>query len=279
MTTITYLEDWILAMHGEHRSFTVISERARIIAQFADETGVQPWQARPMDLVGWMAAHREDWSAGTACTYHGYLKAWFHWLQFTDRRTDNPMIKVRRPREPDREPRPVSDNGLVKLLTTRMHHRSRVMILLMALAGLRCAEVAAVRGEHVDVSVPSIWVDGKNRKSRTIPLHPLLVEAAATMPTHDIWFPANSTRPGETILPKSVSHVVSLAMRRANVAGTPHKLRHWFGTTLLDDGNDIRTVQDLLRHSSLSTTQGYLKVPDKRRHDAINRLDPFRAAA
>lgn len=276
LTGISQLDEWVLWMHGKRNAMNVIGERVRVLTQFATEMNVQPISAKPIDIVRWLAMHQFDWADGTACTYVGYLRAWFKWLQITDRRLDDPMLKVGTPKSPDREPRPVSDAGVMRLLTTPMHHRTRVMILLMLLAGLRCAEVAQVRGQDVDPTVPSIWVDGKNRKSRTVPLHVLLIDAAATMPTHGIWFPANSTRPGEHVLPKSVSHIVSLTMRRADVAGTPHKLRHWYGTTLLDDGADIRTVQELLRHSSLSTTQIYTKIPDRKKHEAIGKLDPFR---
>lgn len=264
-------------MHSRRMTMTVISERCRVIEQFAVEQDVQPISATAMDIMRWLADHTE-WSDGTACTYFGYLRAWYRWLQINDHRLDDPTLKVGAPRWPDREPRPVSNDGVIRLLKTRMHHRTRVMILLAVLAGLRVSEIAKVRGEHLDVTVPSIWVDGKNRKARTLPLHPLLIDAAATMPTHGYWFPANATRPGEHILGKSVSSIISQAMRRADIPGTPHKLRHWYGTALLEDGADILTVRDLMRHSSVSTTQGYLKVPDARRHDAINRLDPFRAA-
>lgn len=277
-TSVAHMDDWVLWMHGRRFSMTVIEERVRVVTQFAIEQEIQPAGATSMDVVRWLARHNFDWSDGTACTYFGYLRAWFKWLQLTDLRLDNPMIKVGAPRWPDREPRPVSDAGVMRLLKTRMHHRTRIMILLAMLAGLRVSEIARVRGEHVDVSVPSIWVDGKNRKERTLPLHELLITAATTMPTHEFWFPANVTRQGEPILGKSVSHIISLTMRRADVAGTPHKLRHWFGTTLLQDGADIRTVMELMRHSSISTTQGYLKIPDAPRHDAINRLDPWRGS-
>lgn len=275
---LAYIDDWVLWMSGRRMKVATISERVRVLVQFASEREVQPASASAMDIISWQADHAYDWSDSTACTYFGYLRAWFKWLQIHDHRLDNPMLKVGAPRWPDKEPKPVSDAGVMRLLATRMHHRTRVMILLALLAGLRVSEIAAVRGEHVDPSVPNIWVDGKNRKSRTIPLHPLLVSAAETMPTHGFWFPANSTRPGEPVLGKSVSHIISLTMRRADVGGTPHKLRTWFGTTLLDDGNDIRVVQELLRHSSLSTTQVYLKVPDQRRRDAIDKLDPFRGS-
>jgi site-specific recombinase XerD len=258
---------------------TVIKERVRILNQFAVEQELQPAGATSMNIIEWLARHNFDWSDGTACTYFGYLRAWFKWLQLTDRRLDNPILKVGAPRWPDREPQPVADNSLVALLTTRMHHRTRVMILLATLAGLRVSEIAKVSGQHINLSAPSLWVDGKNRKSRTLPLHPLLIAAAGTMPTHDYWFPANATRPGEHILGKSVSHIISLAMRRADIPGTPHKLRHWYGTTLLQDGADIFTVMGLMRHASISTTQGYLKIPDEKRHEAVNRLDPFRGRA
>lgn len=273
---ITYLDDWVLWMHSRRMSMTGISERVRIVTAFATEQDVEPTRATAMDIMRWLADNQQ-WSDGTACTYFGYLRAWYKWLQVHDHRLDDPTIKVGSPRWPDRAPQPVSDNGVMRLLKSRMHHRTRVMILLAMLAGLRVSEIAKVRGEHVDVTVPSILVDGKNRKQRTLPLHPLLVEAAATMPSHGYWFPANSTRSGDHVLGKSVSHIISLAMRRADIAGTPHKLRHWFGTTLLDNGADVITVMELLRHASVSTTQGYLKVPDARRHEAIETLDPWRA--
>ncbi|BDC71103.1 tyrosine-type recombinase/integrase [Prescottella equi] len=68
-------------------------------------------------------------------------------------------------------------------------------------------------------------------------------------------------------------------MRRAGLQRTAHRLRHWYGTTLLDDGADLRVVQELLRHASLSTTQIYTKVPDGRRRTAVKALDPWRAIA
>ena len=189
------------------------------------------------------------------------------------------MLKLGSPRYPDRMPRPVSDDGLLRLLLIRMHHRTRIMILLASLAGLRVHEIAKVRGGDIDITAQTIYVEGKGGNRSIIPLHPLLVEAAHTMPKRGWWFPGNSRRPGQHIHSKGVSDIIGNAMRRADVAGTPHKLRHWFGTTLLDEGVDVRTIQTLLRHKSLATTQIYTKVPDGRRHDAISRLDPFRGAA
>jgi integrase/recombinase XerD len=276
--TCPLIVDWQLWQLAARRSERTVEERVRVIAQFAYELDASPATAQPIDIIRWLAKH-SDWSASTNATYHSYLRSWFAWLCIMDHRVDNPMMKLASPRYPDRVPRPVSDDGLVRLLTLRMHHRTRVMILLASLAGLRVAEVAAVRGDDIDISKPALYVKGKGDKRHALPLHPLLVEAALTMPQRGWWFPANARRPGYPIHSKSVSDIIGQAMRRGDVRGTPHSLRHWYGTTLLDDGADLRTVQELLRHRSLATTAIYTKVPDGRRHDAINRLDPFRGVA
>lgn len=245
--------------------------------QFIDESGTRPLTATPMDVVRWTSRHSE-WSDSTAATYFSYLQSWHKWLCRMDHRQDNPMVKLATPKRPERAPRPVADNELVRLLTMRMHHRTRVMIMLAALAGFRVSEISRVRGEDVDANTPRIYVVGKGGKRSWVPLHPLLVDMAATMAPRGWWFPGNARRPGDHIHSKSVSDIIGNAMRRGGIHGTPHALRHWYGTTLLGDGADLRTVQELMRHTSVATTMIYTKVPDIRRVDAIGRLDPFRVA-
>ncbi|OBY33761.1 hypothetical protein ACT18_00150 [Mycolicibacter kumamotonensis] len=273
------MQTWQLVQVSARLSSRTIGERVRVICQMAAETGCDPALMEPVQIMEWLASHADDWSQSTAATYHSYLRAWFSWLQRMDHRIDDPMVKLTAPRYPERVPRPVADDGLLRLLTIRMHHRTRVMILLAALAGLRVSEIARVRGEDFDFGRNVLYVTGKGNKRAALPLHPLVRQAAETMPRRGWWFPGNSRRPGQHILGKGVSDIVGQAMRRAGVQGTPHSLRHWYGTTLLDDGADLRTVQTLLRHSSLATTAIYTKVPDGRRQDAISRLDPFRAAS
>lgn len=272
------LQEWQLWQHAARKSERTIVERLRVIAMFAEETGCEPARAQAPDIIRWLGRHT-DWSQATAATYHSYLRAWFSWLTIMDHRPDNPMVKIGSPRYPDRVPRPVSDDGLVRLLVTPMHHRTRVMILLAALAGLRVHEIAKVRGEDVDVCRPALHVEGKGNRHAWLPMHTLLVDAAVTMPAKGWWFPANRRRLGHPVHAKSVSDIIGNAMRRAGVRGTPHSLRHWYGTTLLHDGADLRTVQELLRHRSLATTQIYTKVSDERRAAAVGRLNPFRGAA
>lgn len=272
------LETWMLWQLAGKLSPATVSERVRVIAAFGEELGSSPVWAEPMDIVRWLGGHTE-WSASTAATYHSYLRAFYCWLQIMEHRNDNPVLKLAAPRYPDRVPRPVSDDDLVALLSQPMHHRTRIMILLAALAGLRVSEIARVRGDDIDVTGPRIFILGKGGSKSWLPLHPLLVAAATTMPRRGWWFPANSRRPGDHVHSKSVSDIIGQAMRRAGARGTPHSLRHWTGSTLLADGADLRTIQELLRHRQLNTTAIYTKVPDERRHAAVNRLDPYRGVA
>ncbi|WP_167735617.1 tyrosine-type recombinase/integrase [Rhodococcus sp. 1R11] len=276
-TKFAYVDDWKLWQFAARKSPKTISERIRLITQFGNEAQLQPASATSMQIMEWLASHTE-WSDGSHVTYFSYLGAWYKWLQIQDHRLDNPMIKLGTPLQPDREPHPTSDRGLLDLLTSRIHHKTRGMILLGALQGFRVGMICKVRGEDVDLSVPNIRSTGKRKKQRTYPLHPLVYEFALTMPERGWWFPANSKLPGEHVLPGSVTDVISRAMRRAGVAGTAHSLRHWTGTTLLDEGADLLTVKELLGHASVSSTQIYTKIPDRRRIEAVHTLDPFRYA-
>lgn len=274
MTTIG-LDDWKIWQVAQRLSRRTIDERIRVIGLLHTETDVQPATIEAIHIVEWMADH-DEWSDATAATYASYLSAWFKWLQIVDRRVDNPMVKVGTPRVPEREPRPVSDADVVRLLQARMWTSTRRMILLALLAGLRVHEIAQVRGEDVDFGTRMLWVKGKGKRLKSIPLHPVLLEVASEMPGAGWWFPMRGHE-AEHILAKSVSDIVGRTMRRAGVRGTPHCLRHWYASTMLANGVDIRVVQELLRHKSLATTQIYTKVPDGQRVDAIAGLDPWRA--
>lgn len=271
---ITEWEMWHVAARKSNRT---TRERIRLICTFASETGCNPATIKAPDIMRWQQSHEDDWSDSTAATYHSYLRAWFKWLVLEEHRIDDPMLKLGTPKYPDRVPRPVADDSLVTLLKTRMHHRTRVMILLASLAGLRVSEIAKVRGEDFDLDKRVMYVNGKGKKRHAQPLHPLVIQAALAMPQRGWWFPGMRNRAHLNVRGKSVSMIISNAMRRAGIPGTPHSLRHWFGSTLLDEGVDLRTIQELLRHASLATTAIYTKVPDSRRHEAISRLDPFRA--
>jgi integrase/recombinase XerC len=93
----------------------------------------------------------------------------------------------------------------------------------------------------------------------------------ATYPKNGWWFPSYACS-GEHIRGQSVTQMISNVFRRAGVKPGAHRLRHWYATKLLEAGADLRTVQELMRHASVQSTQIYTQVTDQRRREAIDRL-------
>jgi site-specific recombinase XerD len=261
-------------LQAEGHSRNTINPRVRRVQLFTERLdGRQPDEATTADVVGYMASL--DVEPQTRATYYAHLRAWFDWLVKSGHRDDNPMDRMKAPRVPRAEPRPVSPAELERILSVRVRKRTRMMILLAALQGLRCIEIAKTRGEDVNLADGIIFVVGKGGVRATLQLHPLVAELAAEFPRRGYWFPTykgNAAGESGPILPRSVSHIVSEVFQRAGVSGGAHRLRHWHATELIQGGTDVRVVQTLLRHASLSTTARYTQVDSGQQRAAIDRL-------
>jgi site-specific recombinase XerD len=208
---------------------------------------------------------------GTRRVYYVTMKAWSGWLVSTGRRPDDPMLMLPAPKVPRYEPRPITTRQLETVLRSRMHRRTRAMILLAAYAGLRVHEIAKVRGEDFDLDDMTLRVTGKGGKTATVPLHPVIAQVAESFPRRGWWFSAYTGELGH-ITGRGITTTVAKAMRRAGVDATAHCGRHWLGTELVRSGADLRTVQTILRHSSLATTAVYTAVADETRAVAVRGL-------
>lgn len=205
----------------------------------------------------------------TRRTYWIGLMSWCRFLVDSEVRADNPMTRLRRPKLPRGCPRPISTISLYRMLgQDRLKERTRGMILLAAYAGLRVHEVAKVRGEDFDIDQMLIEVRGKGGHTDLLPLHPQVLAVVERMPTRGLWYPSRAN-PGHAIDARTVTSTIKGAMVAADVSGVPHGLRAWYATSLLRAGVDVRTVQTLMRHASLNTTQLYLEVVDEARRAAV----------
>jgi len=263
------LQDWALWQRGRGMSDKTITDRLTIIRRIPDASTITP---QGVDRFLTSAA----WAKATRANYHGAIRAWCKWLIITGRRADDPTTIATTPKVKKGRPRPVADAHLVILLETRMYRRTRAMILLAAYAGLRVSEIAAIKGDDVDTVINTITVIGKGDKERQIPLHPILKDLAAGMPHRGWWFPTYVGNikhlAGGPMLGNSVSSSISNVMDRAGIPGTPHALRHWFGSALREAGVDSLVIKELMGHESLATTAIYVDVPLKQRTAAVDRL-------
>lgn len=266
---LTTLEQWELYMRGAGRSERTISETLGLLDRLERHSGKRVENVTALDISRYLG--RRQLKQNSRAAYYGYIASFYRW--WGDNGGVNTCARLPRPKAPKGSPRPITDDQLRHLLEIRMHHRTRVMILLAAFAGLRVHEIAKIRGEDVDPMARTLRVTGKGNVTATLPLHPLLIEAAKGMPRRGWWFPSDVTRPGEHVHRRGVTDIIKQAMDRAGIpGGTAHRLRHTYGTKLVAAGADLRVVQSLMRHANLNTTAIYTQVSDPKRVEAIDRL-------
>lgn len=262
------LDAWALWMRAQRLKETTRTERLRIITQASRATGEHPVAFTELGLLSWLADLPSD---TTTLTYYRCLIAWHLWLLRTGRRHDDPTLGLPRPVERRRKQLPASTEGIARLFDSGMYRRTRAMVALACYQGFRCCEIAAMHSGLIDEDLAMVKVEGKGGHVEWIPLHPAVAALARTFPARGPWFPSIDGRPGP-VLANTVSSTISRAMARAEVRGTAHSLRRWFANTMSHAGAEMVTVQELLRHRNLGTTQLYLLSSVEAKRAAIRLL-------
>ena len=168
-------------------------------------------------------------------------------------------------KRPKKLPTVLSDQEASRLLECVQHPKHRSVLLTCYAAGLRLTEATHLRVPDIDGQRAQIRItNGKGRKERVVPASPRLLQEL-----REYWKlrrPGNYLFPGRTAdMPLSATTIqkaCKLAVAKAgiNKAATPHTLRHSFATHLLEDGVDLRYIQELLGHASSKTTEIYTHV-------------------
>lgn len=277
------VEEWRTWQRGQHLSVRTIEARAARVQELADFIDGDPQAATSQQVTEYMASvsdragYRENTvRPATMSTYHSHLKAWFAWLVRMGHRDDDPMMRVPVPARRRGEPRPVTDREFLAVFSVGANRKTRMMMLLAAFQGLRCHEIAKVKGEHVNLLDNQLRVVGKGNKDATLPLHEIVAEASKAFPVKGYWFPTNAT--GRTahgdgpVQARSVSSIIGEVFDRAGVDGGAHRLRHWYATNLLRKGAPTLHVQKLMRHASSQSTEIYTEVTEGDQAAALARL-------
>lgn len=208
------------------------------------------------------------------------LRRYFGWLRRTGAVDTDPTAGLGAPRGPARLPRVLRADELVVLLDQPpagvdgddpwVRLRDDAVLELLYGSGLRVGELCGLDVDSVALAERFVTVWGKGGKERRVPLSAPAVEALdgwlrrgrpATEPHADAATALFVNRRGRRLGPRDVRRIID---RRAAAPTHPHALRHTFATHLLDGGADLRTVQELLGHADLTTTQRYTHVSKER---------------
>ncbi|MBO9723706.1 MAG: tyrosine recombinase XerC [Novosphingobium sp.] len=292
MTKADLLEAWGNHLrNGRRRSPHTVRAYIATAARLVD--GLQPadWHALAKleagDLRLHLAGRREDGIGNTSAARE--LSALKSFLAFAREQAGVAHAnapRLRGPRVKKGLPRPVTPDEAVNLAATVEEDarepwigaRDRAVLLLLYGAGLRIAEALSITGAALPLG-ETLIVTGKGGKPRMVPLLPIVREGVADYLDKCPW-PMTAEAPifrGAKGGPLAQGMVQKAVARARIVLGlpasaTPHALRHSFATHLLGAGADLRSLQELLGHASLGSTQIYTKV------DAATLLDVYRNA-
>lgn len=282
--------EWVRAAWAEEQraaglSARTVDERDRLLRALEKHAGVPPAEITKQHLVAFMnrphARTGGELSPGTRQVERSYLQTWGRWMLDEGLRGDDPAARLRKVKVPRRRPRPLTI-GHIDRMFDRGYQSTRDMIVIAALTGLRIGEIVRIHDDDLDTTTWTLRSVRKGGLSQVVHLPPAVREIARRRGGRGWWFPSaykNREFPngGGHVLRKSASSSITRVLRAAGITDpkiTGHSLRHFYATTLLRKGVNVRVVQEMMGHASLATTQLYLEVTDDEMAAAANVL-PF----
>ncbi len=258
--------------------------------EWAGPQGLAPGDVRYRDVRRYAAGLSSAEAApATVARKLAAIRGLYAYLVRTERAGSNPAELVSSPKRSEKLPRVLSTEQMRTLLEriparTPLELRDRAMLELAYSCGLRCEEIVNLDQDSVDFEGERLRVLGKGGKERLLPvgepaqraLERYLEKgrrALADDPRENALFLSKS---GRRLSNSDITRRLGLWTREAALAAgvSPHSLRHSFATHLLEGGADLRTIQELLGHASISTTQVYTRVDAARLRDTYAASHP-----
>ena len=189
---------------------------------------------------------------------------------------ENYARALRAPKREQRLPHLVDTDGIERLLDapddSPLGIRDRALLEVMYSAGLRVSELVGLNVEDVDMEAGTVKVIGKGDRERLAPIGKHAIAALkACIGSEGAVF---TNYKGGRLSTRGVQKMLDKYTAQVGLKATPHSLRHSFATHLLDNGADIRSVQEMLGHLSIASTQIYTHVSTKRQQTIFNQCHP-----
>lgn len=263
---------------------------AFITQHFGDATGIGALkEVGVADMRSWMAHERKRGiSARSLARSLSAVKAFYRWLAEREDFDATATLSVRSPKFQNRLPRPLDENAARAMIDTVelqssndwVAARNVAVITLLYGCGLRISEALGLTGSSIPFP-ETLRIKGKGEKERIVPVLPVAQNAVARyvrlcpyqlQPEKALF---RGVR-GRALNPRLIAKVMEQSRMQLGlpVTATPHALRHSFATHLLNAGGDLRAIQELLGHASLSTTQAYTAVDTARLMEVYEKSHP-----
>ncbi len=252
------IQRWADHMRFTGAASTTIATRTRMMRRLAALHG-DPLSLDRSALIAFLADYDHP---ATRSTMLSYLRAFYAWAATEHMVDDDPTAGIPGVKVPSAVPRPAPADDVARMLRAA-DPRTRAMALLMAYAGLRACEVAAFRHEHLTRAQDGRWwieiPRSKGGHRQSVPIAGWAAEDILAAPAWDL-------------SAQSVQKIIREAFRAVGSPCTGHQLRHYFGTTALRATENLRVVQQMMRHASPATTARYTLITSHETSDAAEGL-------
>jgi integrase/recombinase XerC len=276
---------------GQFRTFLEGSDYKSVSSDGAE--GAVPTD--PLVIRAFLASlYREKFRKVTISRKVAALRSFYRYLLREGVVAVNPAELIQLPRCEKYIPVVLSADEMLALLQVKFAEdaagcRDRAMIELFYSAGIRLSELTGLNLEDVRLQEGLVKVRGKGRKERIVPFGKPALQALETYLQKRRGFLRKRadgqgkneealflSMRGKRMNPRGVARVVERVVRQSGIGRkiSPHTLRHTFATHLLDAGADLRSIQEMLGHKSLSTTQKYTSVSVSRLMEIYDRAHP-----
>ena len=293
------LEEWLIRLKGLENGAEntlkayqndVLGFLAFLTQHFGETAGLGPLKSIGVsDMRSWMAHERaRGVSARSLARSLSAVKTFYRWLAEREGFDPTAVLATRSPRFQKKLPRPLAEDAARKLLETIemqsatpwIAARDVAVATLLYGCGLRISEALGLKER--DAPLPDVLrIIGKGGKERLVPVIEVARRSVAAYQRLNPWAsepeaPLFRGARGGALSPRAVQKVMERTRLQLGLpaSATPHALRHSFATHLLSAGGDLRAIQELLGHASLSTTQAYTSVDTARLMEVYEKAHP-----
>jgi integrase/recombinase XerD len=262
------MDDLVSELRLRGYSDATIEAYQRYNEQFKDYMGKPLREASTDDVKGFLSSLiADDRASSTVALARSAV------LFYQNQVLDQDIADVQTPKVESSLPVVLTPGEVKSIIQEPSHTKSKAMIMMLYSTGMRVSELVSLKWEDLEPERGVAWVrEGKGDKDRMITLSDTIIDVLDEINNSSEY--VFSGRNGE-MTTRNVQRVVKRAAEQAGVDKkvTPHTLRHSYATHLLEDGNDLRLIQELLGHSNLQTTEIYTHVSSDAKQDLDNPLD------
>ena len=260
----------------------------RTLSHLANMSGKENGTVELIDVRGFVALQiRNGLNKTTAARRLASVRSFLNYLCREGFIRSNPAKLVTNPKTEKRLPNFLSVDDVFTLMEKPdgigfLHTRDRAILELLYSSGLRVSEIAELNADDINTKEGLVKVRGKGKKERILPIGSKAVDAIKTYAVEKMLLKKKDramflNRSGSRLSDRGVRRIVVKYSRLIGINGQigPHTLRHTFASHLLQAGADLRVIQELLGHSSLSTTQKYTHIDITHLMDVYDKAHPL----